>query len=380
MRSATLRLVLAVPTLAALLGFAAGPSEAALPSTTFVYVHDASNPPRVFGFVVEANGVLTPTANSPYTEPDVPGSGPNASNGIAASAADAVVMTAGGTGISTWKIFSDGSLHPVAGSPFAYQVHQPATSVQTVTVGARTFAYATQYNGGSMDGFEVAANGTLTRLAGFPLTGVPGISTLAAAGNKLVYANEITNSLRSYAVQADGSVKAGAKKPTKIKGAGSIYYVALDPLGKFAFTGGYTSGGKIAGFKVKDPKGSLAAAGGKTKPGLLDLDGGISISSTGLVAAFTGDGGADTQTFQLSSKGKLKKLGTAQSSGLAKVTSSAFSPDGTILVEASTASGGVASYSVDATTGVLTPASTQAIPFAANLNGVVVVHVQFADR
>ena len=379
MRNKPMRLVLAVPALAALLGFAAGPSQAAPPSTTFVYVHDASGPPRVFGFVVEANGVLTPTPNSPYTEPDSAGSGPNASNAIAASAARAVVMTAGGTGVSTWKIFSDGSLHPVAGSPFAFQVHQRATSVQTVTVGTRTFAYATQYLGGSMDGFEVALDGTLARVAGFPLTGVPGISTLAGAGNKLVYANENTNTLRSYAVQADGTVKAGAKKPTKIKGAGNIYYVDLDPLGKFAFTGGYTSGGKIAGFKVKDPKGSLAAAG-KTKPGLLDVDGGISISSTGIVAAFTGDGGTDTQTFRMSSKGKLKKLGTAQSSGLAKVTSSAFSPDGTILVAASSPSSAVNAYVVDQTTGVLTQASSQPIPFAVNVNGVVVVHVQFAKR
>src|SRR4051794_763619 len=105
------RLAFAVPALVLAAALAAGRSEAAAPSTTFVYVHDASTPPRVFGFVLAPDGSLTPVPNSPYTEPDSPGTGPNASNGIAASAARAVVLTAGGSGVSSWKISSDGSLN-----------------------------------------------------------------------------------------------------------------------------------------------------------------------------------------------------------------------------------------------------------------------------
>ena len=377
------RIVLVVPAMAALVASSAGPSSAAPPVSagiTFVYVHDASSPPRVFGYLLGPAGALTPVAGSPFTSPDGPGTGFNASNAMAAAPSKNVILTAGSTGITSWRYTSDGTLGVIAGSPFKYQVGAAATSVQSVAVGARTFAYATQYNGGSMDGFEVAGDGTLTRVPGLPLTGIPGISTLAGASNKLVYVNESDNTLRSYAVKADGTVKAASKKTTKTTGAGPIYYTVLDPLGRFAFTGGYTGGGKIATFKVKASTGKLSRVKGSISPGLADVDGGISVSSSGLLATFAGGGGSDTQMFSLPSNGKLKKLCNPQALGLSKVTSSAFDPGGTVLVTASTASGSVRTFTVASTTGLLTVADTESIPGAANLNGVVVFTVQFGDR
>ena len=137
-------------------------------------------------------------------------------------------------------------------------------------------------------------------------------------------------------------------------------------------TGEWKKGRSIFAFRSDATTGKLAkpkAFGLKVK----DADGGISVASNGLVAAFASKGPKDVQILRFLENGRFKKLGVPQASGLTHVTTHAFSPDGRILVASDPGLGETRSYSVDPVTGKLTLVSTVTTTTSGSLNGMAVL-------
>lgn len=369
---AAVRASLAAAAAVFLLGAAADRSNAAFPLTsTFVYLHSTGGTPQVHAYRLEANGSFTELAGSPYAEPDTPGSCANFCNAIAWVPSRNVLLTAGGTGITSWTVATDGTLTATPGSPYKFGIAQPATSVVGLARGSKTFAYATQYFGHDLDGFEVLADGSLAHLAGLPLRNITGASVLSGGGSKLVYCDEDNYRLRALKVSGKGKVKAG--KPVAPKGNGSIYYVTVAPSGKFAYAGEWNAQGLFS-FKISGKPGLAPAKNGKTTLSIANADAGVSLSSTGLAAVFANQGVDDVQMFTVPASGKTKgsltALGGAQSSGLATVNVQTFSPDGQFLLAASATGSTLRSFDVNPTSGAISEAASVTVTGSV-FNGLV---------
>ncbi len=339
---------------------------------TFVYVHAVGSQSLLYGFELGSDGSLTALPGSPTVSPDSPGDCTGACNALAWSPLRDVLLSVGSAGVTTWEITGGGGLVESSGSPFRFDVSEPGTGVATVTLGDRAFAYATQYFGGSMDGWEIAADGSLVRVSGLPLTGRPGSSVVDGGGSRVVFCDEEKHRIAAFTAAADGTLTEVPRSPRKVPGKGGIYWSRISPDGAHAFIGEWRRGRTIYSFSFTSKSGALRT-GPRTKLKIREADGGMSIASNGLVAVFADAGENDVQIFSLKPTGKLKRLGKPQDTGLGHVTSHGFSPDGLHLVTASASDGLVRSFSVDPVTGTLTAVATENIATAESANGMVVI-------
>ncbi|MCE9634091.1 MAG: lactonase family protein [Planctomycetes bacterium] len=341
-------------------------------AATYVYVHANDASPQVYAFSLGGDGSLTAVAGSPFAEGGSAGDCSGFCNAMTSSALRGTLLTANGSGVASLAVAGDGSVAPVGGSPFSYDVAELGTSVATVEVGGRAFVYASQYFGDAVDGFEIASDGTLTRIPGMPLTGIDSVGVIAGGGDKLFVCDEKHHRLRAFKVGADGTLTASSTKPTKVPGRGPIYFVTADPTGAFVFTGEWKKGRSIFAFRSDATTGKLAkpkAFGLKVK----DADGGISVASNGLVAVFASKGPKDVQILRFAENGRFKKLGVPQASGFTHVTTHAFSPDGAFLIASDGGLDETRSYSVDAVTGKLSLVDTEPTPGSGSLNGIAIL-------
>lgn len=375
-RSAS-RLVLAASVAAVTLGLPADAVRTAAAADVlqnYVYVFDNSSSPRIHGFLLGTDGSLTAVPGSPFFTTDGAGDCSGFCNAATWSAARGFVLTAGATGITSWSVAADGALTETLGSPFATTVSSPVTSVAAVQRGDRTFAYVSQYFAKTLDGFEVAADGTLSHLAGFPKKKLNQLSVTSGAGDKLVGCDEAHHGMFSFKVSASGAVKKAPRAPVKVAGKGSLYFAVIHPTAKFAYTADYARGHSVYGFKIASSGALSKLAGKPLSLGIANADGGLAFASPSLMYAVesNGDGGADVQAVAIGTKGTMSKLGGAQTSGMSNIRTFGASPDGAFLVAASNDDGEVRSYAIDAVTGALTQADVESVSLG-SANGIAFV-------
>lgn len=343
----------------------------AIGTSTYVYVHANGSSPSVYAFRLDPGGALTPVAGSPFFSSGTQGECFGFCNAAAFAADPRVLVTAGGTGVHTWTTDASGVLSEVSGSPAAFSASGGGTSLTTALVGSRTFVYTVQFESGALDGFEMAGDGTLSRISGMPLTGLAGIESCSAGGNKLAVLDENHHSMRTYVIGADGTLTPPAGKPVRIAGGGKLYFCTTTANGAFVLTGDWAKGRNVYAYRIDATTARLKRAG-SMKLKIKDADGGISVASNGLVAAFASGGTKDMQILALNEKGKLLKRGKGQSSGLTHVTTHAWSPDGTLLVASSATNGETRSYAVSPA-GVVTPTDVESTPSSDAMNGMAIV-------
>jgi 6-phosphogluconolactonase (cycloisomerase 2 family) len=368
--------VLALVTWGALAS-AAAPSQAAAKSgaRNFVYVNDTAGRASVFGFALASDGTLTPLAGSPYT---ADWNGPNCGgpcNTMSYSARRKVLVSGTGGGVTVWRVAADGTLSVVPGSPFGSGT-DVAIGTRVVDVGRRSFAYTATSNEGKVRGWEILADGTLAELPSSPVDAGSAPVALDANRRRLLCVGGAPlqpGEITSWLVAKDGALTRAAGTP--VQTLTSAFSARIEPRGKYVFAA--AEGTAVASYAFDRKKATLTPlAGSPTESGFPSTFDAAIPSAKGLllVPAYDEDGAGDLQMFRFDRKGALSKLGAPQDSGLSLVESGTFTADGRTLVLASRLSAEVRTYSVDLRTGRLAPRDTEPLGAGAlHLNEVLVV-------
>ncbi len=134
--------------------------------------------------------------------------------GLKISANGSYLASANGTGVAMMSINLDGSLTPVAGSPF------PAGGTGSLAgldfnscSSTRLFGGEASLDAAISDAWTVSASGSLTAAPGSPYVSAPGgalagssLVMLSSDNATLFESDQLTNNIRSFSVQADGSL------------------------------------------------------------------------------------------------------------------------------------------------------------------------------
>lgn len=240
---------------------AAGPGVRALvlhPNQKFLYAAN-SGENDVSVFEVATTGALT--EKTPRT---AVGTAPTL---IAMDAAGSYLYV-GNTGqqpsISVFSINSDGTLTPVPQPPSSNNTAYIGLTPINMTVSSNNVLYVT---GQGLQGYVLAFplnNGVL----GTPPPGTPylagnnpyGLTTVTASGASYLYtANKLDNSISEFSINADGSLTALAGSPISINFTGPTALLT-DPLTKYLFVANQGSG-NLDGFSIGSSSSSGGSAG-----------------------------------------------------------------------------------------------------------------------
>jgi 6-phosphogluconolactonase (cycloisomerase 2 family) len=302
------------------------------PAGTFLYAADLSTN-AIDGLSISSTGALSTISGSPFS---APGDG-----GILGVAVDpsgkflyATTDTAsGGSGTGLVVVFSidstTGALSPVAGSPFPAGV----SPTELVVAPSGQFLYVSDSASGIL-AFSVAS-GTLTPIAGSPFpSGSRGLAVTPGAA--YLYAIDVDNVVSAFSIDsATGALTQVSGSPF-LDSAGSGNFtgvVIVDPTGSFLYT--YNTFGApntISGFAVDSSTGALSPVAGSP----------FSTGETTFSAA----------NLEIEPSGKF--------------------------IYASCADGncGILEFSIDATTGALTPATGAPFDLEFYVGGLAAVSLQ----
>jgi 6-phosphogluconolactonase len=164
--------------------------------------------------------------------------------------------------IAVFSIGNDGSLTPVAGSPFPDGGPSGAftTSLETNCAGDRLFVVSAS-GLPAIDVFRIDATGSLTHIPNSPFA-APGNGVTAIAlspDEKFLYAANQQNSVTSFGIAPDGSLSVVAGTPVASTGTPFLNGLATDPTGHFLYVAGFIN--NIAAYMI-DSQGGLALQAG----------------------------------------------------------------------------------------------------------------------
>ncbi|MGC2698019.1 MAG: MBG domain-containing protein [Candidatus Angelobacter sp.] len=214
-----------------------GISLSATPDGRFLM---ASSNGEITTFSIGAGGVLT--ALSTATNPVVP----NASMKISANGQ--FLAVANGTSVSVYSVNPDGSLTPVAGSPFAETGTGSLAGLDFSSSSGLLFGAEASPTAAFADAWTVGVNGALSAVAGSPFstTALNSNVVLLSPNNSFLFAsNQGSSSVNSFSVAADGGLTsigsfgsaASLHAPVGMATdrSGSLLYVADDAFGVGVF-------------------------------------------------------------------------------------------------------------------------------------------------
>jgi 6-phosphogluconolactonase (cycloisomerase 2 family) len=358
-RRRRLALLVLAGLLASLAMLSRGPA-AADPPATFLYVHDSGTPTQVFAFQLNAAGQLQPAAGSPFST-GAPGHGcVGQCETIAFSPKQKLLFVTGHTGVSVFHVASDGSLSLAPGSPFG---GTELLGVTAVDRGASTFVYAAEFDQNQVRGFRVQPDGSLVELPTSPFPSGRGPDGMTSVKNMVFACNDTARSISGGQVAANGSIKLAAtvRLPFTIT-TPFAYNVNAEPSGKFLYAAqaNRTFGAGVMGFRIKIVGGKLRFGRGKLySPTSGNTAGGLALGKQKILFAIGSDlGGAnDVQAMRRTAAGALQPLGSGQDSGLPGLAAGALDPDGHFLALVEESTGDLKTFSVNTSTGALTPAA-----------------------
>ncbi|HET9791708.1 MAG TPA: beta-propeller fold lactonase family protein [Candidatus Angelobacter sp.] len=184
------------------------------------------------------NGNLGLVTGSPFkVNPDPAAASPTNPQSIAISPNGGFLYTANPTQgtIAGFAIASDGSLTPVPGSPFAVGTAGTSPSFLAVHPGG-SFLYAADPASNAVLGFAIGGNGAITPIAGSPFAAGLGTSALSMTpqGSFLYASNSGDNTVSGYSIDNSGALTqvsgspflTGGNVPGYVLATGSFVYVA----------------------------------------------------------------------------------------------------------------------------------------------------------
>jgi 6-phosphogluconolactonase len=193
------------------------------------------------GFRLDAGGHLSPIPGSTVALPD------NALPGHVLISPDGrrlvgtrVGPSAGPSFLDAFRIGADGRLTAAPGSPFAAQRIGPFGSAFSPTNGNQLFV-SNAHDGpgaGSVSVYDVAADGTLTAIAGSPFADnqtAPCWVAISSDGNSLFAVNTAVPSISRYSVAGDGTLSLVGSTPFASPTGLRPFDAAVSPDGGFLY-------------------------------------------------------------------------------------------------------------------------------------------------
>ena len=370
---------------------ASPPGPPGSPVVGHVYVDDNTAPANgVGGFARHADGSLTALSGSPFAVGGAGGGSPNASQGSLQLSSDGrflLAVDAGSNQISVLRIAPDGSLRPVAGSPFSSNGVDPVS----IAVHDDLVYVANAGPGGSVGdtnytGFRLAPNGRLDAIPDstyvLPGDSKPGQVLFNRDGKKLAGTRIATSEIDSFIVGRDGRLtpapgspySAQAFSPAQGWGQLGSEFSPTQPDQLFV-SDAHTAGGSaafpglVSSFRDA-PDGTLTPVGAPVAN-----DGGaacwIEISQDGRFLFVVNTASASVSSYSIGAGGTLTFLqSTAAGEIGAGAEDARLAPDGKTLWVVESGTDGVTGFSVDG--GTLTPLASVAGPTGARPSGIVV--------
>ncbi|MEU2090031.1 lactonase family protein [Nocardia beijingensis] len=261
-----------------------------------------------------------------------------------------VIGGAGSSNISVLGLDRAGALSRVAGSP------SPAgtggLSLSVTSDGRKV--YATNTVSGTVEGYALAANGTLSPVPGAHLDlGGPGVGVLPSPDGRTLFVTTgtVTNEIRSYRIAASGALEPTGAAPARIPGVSGLSMPAITPDGRFLFAVGWLEA-TVFSFAV-GPDGALTLVD-SAAAGLMSTIPGVTPDGRFLYTSNEAQG--DISAFAIGADGHLNPVpGSPFRTGVMPLPHGAmFTSDGRRMYLAESMAGGIAGFSV-AGDGALTP-------------------------
>lgn len=342
-------------------GLWAPQAEAKKKKPVFLYVLNSQDPEsEVHAYTMDKSGQLTALPGSPFSLEDGSNESGGQSGALAYAPSLKLLFAGGANGVTVFQVAKDGSLTRVVGSPFG--AGNPIISLAPAKLKNKVFLYASSPDTDEVLAFSVAADGSLVSIPGMQQADgfrTQGVSTV---GKTLYVVNAINPHVTHVTLNPDGSMQGGANTPVAVPGT-LPFNVNADPTGPFVYFADYDNGG-VFGFKFEKSTNLVALAGSPFSSGT-DTDGGIAIGKGNLVYAFGFRGGAnpDVQAYQQAKNGTLSPLGAAQDlGGMALVDNLQFDPSEKFLAAISSATNDLRIFAANKNTGALTQVEAEAPP------------------
>jgi 6-phosphogluconolactonase (cycloisomerase 2 family) len=248
--------------------------------------------------------------------------------------------------VAAHTIGADGSLSPNGTQPTGNTPRSVAVSPDA------KHAYVSNFGGGSVSGYDIQANGTLTPVPNSPFTAGSNAEGLAITpdGKFLYVAAQGAAAIHGFAIGADGGLTPVPDVSFTVIG---LQEIAISGNGKFIYA---TAGTQVFEFSI-DPDGSLTQVGlpEPTPPGAK----GIVSTPDGSVVFVISQGANQIAPYTAAADGSLTLVATSLVPAGGVPQTPAVTPDGRfIYVTNSFAANTVTAYSIGAG-GVLTAVPSQ---------------------
>jgi 6-phosphogluconolactonase len=283
-----------------------------------VYVDDNTAGKNTVGvFDRHADGRLTPAAGSPFS---AGGAGSGAGIGSQGSLQTAdhgrflLAADAGSNQISVLRIRSNGTLTPVAGSPVSSGGNEPVS----IAVHNHLVYVANAGAGGSnYTGFRLTGSGRLHALARSTVTlpdgAQPGDVLFNSTGTNLVGTRVGTSQIDSFTVGAGGRLTAAAGSPFTAQGPGPFgsEFRPTNPRQLFVSNAhGGTNAGTVSAFR-DSPGGTLTSIGASPFADLQTAPCWVEISHNGRYLFTVNTAVPSISRYRIAASGRLHLLGTS---------------------------------------------------------------------
>lgn len=274
---------------------------------TFVYTNNDRSPNSISALSAAANGALSPVPGSPFlTGGNGAGGGFFASNRITTAVVKDFLYAAnaGSNNVSAFSINpATGALTPVPGSPFATGGVADGVGMSLTATPDDKFLIAA--NGASMTitVYSIAANGSLTQVAGSPFpsgAGGPLASAKVTSDGKFLAVSSSPGSISMFSISATGALTAVSAFPDT--GAAGIDCNCASTLLYMAING--VAASKVDVFDI-GLGGALSRIAGSpfTGPG---TNSNVAVLSPDDIKLFVSDQGSNTVTvFSVAPNGSL---------------------------------------------------------------------------
>jgi DNA-binding beta-propeller fold protein YncE len=337
------------------------------------------NANTVSAFAIDPKtGALSPVAGSPFaagTAPEFMATDPSGSL--------LFVANSGSSNVSAFQINTQtGALAAVPGSPFAVGARPEGVAVAPMG----KFVFVANQASNSISVFTLAANGALAPIAGSPFAAAHPFSLAVHPSGKFLYTNNFPdstasdlNSVSTFQIAVSGALSPLAGSPSataNAPGFASSIGLAMDAQGKFLFVTDHMAQAVVP-FKVDPASGTLTPA--STLPTPPASCNSVSCHNNPLRAAVH----PNSQLVYASNvqAGTVSAFGVV-AGGLSPIAEFpvgqhpfgvALDPTGTFLYVANRVDNSISAFSVNASTGMLTPVPGSPFPAGAAPTNILIV-------
>jgi 6-phosphogluconolactonase (cycloisomerase 2 family) len=270
-----------------------------------------------------------------------------------------VVNASGTNNIAAFAISPAGLLTPIAGSPFAAGTYPLAITIDATG----SFAYVTNRSSNNIYTYSIdATTGALTEVANSRVvTGAaPGLLTIHANGRLAYVPNNTDGTISAFTINSTTGVLTAVAGGATTAGANPTTTVAIHASGKFLYlrnAGAANTAGSMSAYTINQVTGALTAIGAPVAIGANSGRAVFDPAGKFLLIANQGAPGNNGSLNEFSinqTTGELTTL-TGVPVWPGRPYTVAIDPSGQYVYVTSAAANTHSSYSLDATTGALTP-------------------------